>query len=182
MGSLQVRVHLVDGVAEPVLVQGHRFTVHHIGAGTASNPTLRLDMGLIDVVADKEHKVVISLCDVAMGQIEAVIPLLTGRNREPDRVRALHPAGCRASSAGGADLRTDTEPIEVVSPRTQALYVHMHAVGVLGPRLRFPAANDPAYPLVPGHLPLDGYVDRVQAAVWLERLRRQPGPDHHGVR
>src|SRR5690625_827275 len=117
-----------------------------------------------------------------MGQIEAVIPLLTGRSREPDRVRALHPAGCRASSAGGADLRTDTEPIEVVSPRTQALHVDMHAVGVLGPRHRFPAADDATELFVLGHLPLAGYVDRVQAAVWLERLGRQPGPDDHGVR
>ena len=75
------------------------------------------------------------------------------------------------------------EPVEVVGAGSQAGQFDVHTVRRVRRRGGDAALFDAGEPLVGGHLPL--HVDRAcrhaAESVVGQRVRRQPGPDHHSV-
>jgi hypothetical protein len=167
---LQRRVALVEAVAVAVGVQRRDLGAVVLAEGGGVGPAL------VDVVAQMDHQVGVLLGCEGPRRPEAVLPVLARREQEAQPIPA--PTGRRRpGAADGADLVTDAEAVEVPGVRVQVADVDVDRVRPPGRRRGVPGAQHTPEPLVAGHLPADGHVDRRHPAS-RQRLRRQPGPQH----
>jgi len=177
---LEIRVHLVRRVADAVLVEGDRL-LGHPGL-VRVRPDATVDTELVDVVAEEEHHVVVALGHVGVRRVPALPPRLAGRERQRHLGYDDIGRGSGPGPADRAELAIHAEAVPVVPPRTQPAYVDVHRVTRLRPGLGRSLADDPAEPVVLGDLPFDLDRAALHPAERRQRVRGEPGPDHHRVR
>ena len=180
MAGLQVRVHLVLGIAAPVVVEGIDLAAE-MGPGGAWPGRGGGTAALIDVVAVAVDEVEALLGDLAVRRIEALLVGLAPDHPEAGPSGTGGPARRGPGASGGRSLAPRQEAIDVVPVRLQARHLHMDRVP------EFRAGKDLAAPhhlgeaRVRSDLPGDGSRQGGHAAAGLQGLRRQPGPDHEAV-
>ncbi len=184
MGGLQIRVALVEGVAQPVVREGHGLAVEHVrecDVGVAALAAGGVHGVLVQVVAEVEDDVDVVLRQVPVDGVVAVLVRLAGDGGQPERRGAVARRGRGEGAARRADPGPGAEAVVVPGGRFQAPDVDVHAVGVLRVGLGGAPLGDQGEGLVLGHLPLHGDPLLAQPTVRLERLGGQPCPQHHGV-
>ena len=118
VGSLEIGVQLVVRVALSILVEGDH--VPHVVPVTVAGADPLVVAELVDVVAEKEHHVVVTAGEIPMGGEPTLPDGLAGGKGEGHAVQML--PGCRRGPrpAHWADLALGTEPVEVFAPGRQA--------------------------------------------------------------
>jgi hypothetical protein len=166
-------------VAEPVLVERLRLE-RELGRQLriARAPAVG-DPVLVRVVAEVHDEVEVLACDLAVGGVEALLPLLARDEAEGQLVDAA--ARRRARAADRAHGRAADEAVEVLAARVEPVDLDVDRVRERRPRGRPAAVHQPPHAGILGQLPahLDG--PRLHPAVGDERLRREPGPEHDAV-
>jgi hypothetical protein len=173
VGGLQVGVELVDGVDQPVLVEGaglaHRRVAH------AQAP-----VHFVDVVAQVRDQPRVLGDHVAVGGEVTLAVVLARPEREAQALGRGLGRRQRQRAPGAADGLAAPEAVEVRAVGVQPTHVDVHAVGALGPGVDVARCGDFAELLVLGHLP--GDLDRLgRQGLRVVGVGRQSRPDHEAV-
>jgi hypothetical protein len=171
---LQVLVALVQRVADPISVEGHRLLA-----------ALRADRAgrgaLVDVIAEEHHQIEVLLHHVLVGRVVAVgVVLAVGRGE----VQALGLGVAGRRGPGAADRArefADREAVPVPGVGLEALDVDVHRVGEVRVGLDDIGGDDIGEVLVGRDLPGHRVRHGRHAAVPRVRRGRQPGPQDHAV-
>ncbi len=186
MRGLEVGVGLVQRVPQPVVLQRGGLVAEGRGqhaVGVLAVAAGLVDPVLVDVVADVEHRVQVLLGEVPVGGEVAVLVRLAGDQPDPGAVQLAAVVGGGAGASDGAAPLADGEPVPVLAAGVQAVGVHVHRPVELGVRPGRAATLGALEPLVPGDLPADPHAARRRhSGAGLQRARREPGPQHHGLR
>jgi hypothetical protein len=156
VGGLEQRVTLVEGVADPVVVdrldlrRGVLPARHGEGAVVAGSVLV-----LVDVVAEEEDNVQVLLRHVAIGGVMAGQPVLARREGKPEPVQRGAHRRRRLRPSDRAELAAGEEAIEVLAPRLQPPDIDADAVAQLRGRTGRAGLDDRAEPLVGADLPQD---------------------------
>ena len=175
MGCLQERVAAIQGVALAILLEG--LAVECL-PGEPATRVLQLARGvLVDVVAEEDERVDSPLLDeVAVGRVVPVLPVLAGREGEPEPLRGR---ACRCEGPGppnGARPATGRESVVVDGVGFEPVDVGMYRMAERRLSRGDPRRNDLLQVRVeadhPGHLD----VTRRQPDIGVE-----PRPEDHRV-
>jgi hypothetical protein len=175
----QMRVGLVKRVAEPVLLERLCLGGELRRELWVARPPAVGDAVLVRVVAEVHDEVEVLAGDLAVGGIEALLPLLARHEAEPQLVDAA--ARRRARAAHRARRVAAGEAVEVLAPGVQPVDLDVDRVRERRPGGRPAARDDAAHPGILRQIP--AHLDRpwLHAAVGAQRLRREPRPQHDSV-
>jgi hypothetical protein len=185
MAGLQVRIHLMLGVAAPILVQAVDFGIHMVAdildwAGRAVPDPIR--PALIDVIAVAEDEIQVGLRrNVAMGGEIALLIMLAADRGEAKASNIRTSRRERACPARQAALTPGRETVPIWPRRLEPRHFDVDAVAEFRPGDCGPLLHDGREPVVGRDLPL--HLDRGgrHAVADLQRLRRESGPDYEAV-
>lgn len=107
MGGLQVGIGPVQRVAISIALEAIHFGAVVLARGE------RIDSTFVDVVAEMHYEIEILAREVAVGGVQAVLPVLAGYEREPQLVDRRIASGQRTRAAHGAFVFADGELVEV---------------------------------------------------------------------
>jgi competence protein ComEC len=172
---LQIGVGAIEGVALAVALEGHGLGPDDLADGVL------LGRVLVDVVAEMDDDVDILLRHVPVGREVPVLPVLAGREREPDAVDVGGRGGRGAGPPDGALPRAGAEAVPVRPRRAQPVDLDVDGVGAQRRRVDGVAGADLREALVFGQLVDDADRFGRHPAAGRERIGRQPRPDHDAV-
>jgi hypothetical protein len=173
--GLQMRIGLVQRIAVAERRQLRR------NAAAVVPHVARAPGAFVDVVAEVHDEVQRLRRHVAVGREVALLVLLARREGEAQRRRgpvAFRRRGARAPGRAACAVRCEAIPIDAARP--QSLHLDVHRVRQLracrGRTLRDNAPEGLVVRDLPAHLDR-----RVAHAATLQRLGREPRPEHHAV-
>ncbi len=180
----QVGVGLVEGVPQPVVLEGHRLPGEQAGEGArgvGAGAGHVVDGVLVEVVAEVEHDVQVLVGQVPVGGPVALVVALAGDHAEGESGGPAAAGGGGAGAAGRADVAAGAEAVVVDVAGGEVAGLDVHGVVELGVGGGPAPSDDAAEALVEGELPVDGDAFGGQSAVGPVRLRGQAGPQQDGV-
>ena len=176
VGALEVGVGLVQRVLQPVALERHALGAELLRDRHVAEPAVCVDAVFVDVVTEVHDELEILLGKPPVRRVVALVPALAGGEREGERVdrgparRGGHGSPDRTELVAVAELE------EVLAARLEAVHLDVDRVRELGHRERDAGAHHAPHPRILGHAPHDRRPAMRHAAVRLERLRCEPGP------
>ena len=136
----------------------------------------------VDIVAIMIDEGELLVGERAIGGVIAVLVILAAADPEAQRARARAGGGDGARAADDALLAARAEAVPIGPVGLQAGKLDMDAVGELGPGDLAAMRHDRMELLVGGDLPGHRHRRHRHPAMGLERIGREPRPDHEAVR
>ena len=174
MRRLEVRVRLVDRVAQSIVLERER--LGGVMRSDAADAPL-----FINVVADVHDQIEVVGRHRAIGRVVPVLVHLTASDGEIERAERRAALRCGARVSDRALRFAASEAVPVVAGRIESRDLDVHRVSPVRGCIGLAGPNDVAKSIVPSDLPAD--LDRAfgHSAAGREGLRREPRPEHYRV-
>jgi hypothetical protein len=172
VGRLQIRVGLVERIAQAIVVERHRLGPAVLAHAREARRVL------VDVVAEKDDQVEVVAEHPPVGAEVAELPVLARGEGHAQAVERRVRRRGRARPADGAHLTARAKAIPVPARGLEAVDLDVHGVRPVRRGRRRAALDDVAHALVGRDLPLDRHGLARRAGAGQHRRRRDPGPQH----